>query len=197
VTWWCVFGLIRVRAKVVASSEALLSKADEMQAGSTNLPAEVYRLAADQLLAMQPIALTNFAGTSVITNRASGTNWLATQCQLHGVTNVAQWVEAYEALVPQATLRQAADSLQDLLDRHFALGMLSARRPGESWWAALGAHWSGVLVSIVLLSLGAPFWFNLLRSLSNLRPTLANKDAAQQEARVKAIAAGKSGGENP
>jgi hypothetical protein len=33
----------------------------------------------------------------------------------------------------------------------------------------------GTLVSAVLLSLGAPFWFNALKSLANLRPILANK----------------------
>jgi hypothetical protein len=31
----------------------------------------------------------------------------------------------------------------------------------------------GILVTAGLLSLGAPFWFNILRSLSNLRPLLA------------------------
>ena len=33
----------------------------------------------------------------------------------------------------------------------------------------------GVLATAALLSLGAPFWFNLLKSLTNLRPILANK----------------------
>ena len=33
----------------------------------------------------------------------------------------------------------------------------------------------GVLATAALLSLGAPFWFNLLKTLSNLRPSLATK----------------------
>ncbi|HSY25378.1 MAG TPA: hypothetical protein VK841_24805 [Polyangiaceae bacterium] len=36
-------------------------------------------------------------------------------------------------------------------------------------------HLLGVLVSAVLLSLGAPFWFNMLRTASTLRPLLAAK----------------------
>ena len=32
----------------------------------------------------------------------------------------------------------------------------------------------GILLSAALLSLGAPFWYNALKSLTNLRPTLAN-----------------------
>lgn len=33
----------------------------------------------------------------------------------------------------------------------------------------------GILATAALLSLGAPFWFNLLKSLTNLRPIVANK----------------------
>ena len=33
----------------------------------------------------------------------------------------------------------------------------------------------GILISAALLSLGAPFWFNALKSLTNLRPILAQK----------------------
>ena len=33
----------------------------------------------------------------------------------------------------------------------------------------------GILISAALLSLGAPFWFNTLKSLTNLRPKLADE----------------------
>jgi hypothetical protein len=36
----------------------------------------------------------------------------------------------------------------------------------------------GVLLTAALLSLGAPFWFNMLKQLVNLRPVLANKQDA-------------------
>jgi len=36
----------------------------------------------------------------------------------------------------------------------------------------------GVLATAALLSLGAPFWFNMLKQLTNLRPILANKQDA-------------------
>jgi len=36
-------------------------------------------------------------------------------------------------------------------------------------------HLLGTLVSIVFLSLGAPFWFNTLRQLSNLKPAISEK----------------------
>ena len=45
------------------------------------------------------------------------------------------------------------------------------------WWASWFAkrHLAGVLASMVFLSLGAPFWFNALRQLANLKPAIAGK----------------------
>jgi hypothetical protein len=43
----------------------------------------------------------------------------------------------------------------------------------------------GIAVSILLLSLGAPFWFNTLKGLASLRSTvagnIANEDRAAQK----------------
>ncbi len=39
------------------------------------------------------------------------------------------------------------------------------------WWFN---HFFGLLLSAGLLTLGAPFWFNLLKNLTSLRPALAN-----------------------
>jgi len=41
-----------------------------------------------------------------------------------------------------------------------------------------GPQLPGVLTTAALLSLGAPFWFNMLKQLTNLRPLLANKQDA-------------------
>ncbi|MHC4707149.1 MAG: hypothetical protein ACYS8I_08700 [Planctomycetota bacterium] len=38
------------------------------------------------------------------------------------------------------------------------------------------ANWLGLLITVIFLSLGAPFWFNALRGLVNLRDTLAPKE---------------------
>jgi hypothetical protein len=49
-------------------------------------------------------------------------------------------------------------------------------------------HLVGILMSIALLSLGGPFWFNLLKQLSDLRPALADevdKDPKQLAPTVK------------
>jgi len=41
-------------------------------------------------------------------------------------------------------------------------------------------HLLGIAASGALLSLGAPFWFNLLRTLTNLRSILANKEDSER-----------------
>jgi hypothetical protein len=66
-------------------------------------------------------------------------------------------------------LGQAADIRKQLADTGLRLVPEPYRpRPFESLWVFLG-----VLSSAGLLSLGAPFWFNTLKSVSNLRPAIA------------------------
>lgn len=47
----------------------------------------------------------------------------------------------------------------------------------RAWWS----HLLGMLITGMLLSLGAPFWFNALRNMSNLRPILAGKVDADKD----------------
>jgi hypothetical protein len=51
---------------------------------------------------------------------------------------------------------------------------------GQLTWDGRLQYLGGVLVTAALLSLGAPFWFNALKSLTNLRPILASKEKAEQ-----------------
>ena len=41
-------------------------------------------------------------------------------------------------------------------------------------------HFVGTLASVFLLSLGAPFWFNALKQMSNLKPTITSKIEKEQ-----------------
>ena len=47
--------------------------------------------------------------------------------------------------------------------------------PGIGEWSWPFPHLLGIMASVALLSLGAPFWFNMLKSLTNLRPMLASE----------------------
>jgi hypothetical protein len=48
----------------------------------------------------------------------------------------------------------------------------------------------GMIVSVLLISLGAPFWYNALKDLLKLRSSLAGKDDAQRAQRQAAPASG-------
>jgi hypothetical protein len=48
---------------------------------------------------------------------------------------------------------------------------------GDAAWR----HFSGMTAAAMLLSLGAPFWFNLLKSLTNLRSSVAEEIDKQKK----------------
>jgi hypothetical protein len=48
----------------------------------------------------------------------------------------------------------------------------------------LPLRWLGVLASALLLSLGAPFWYNALATLTSLRPVLVSKQQSQDQAKL-------------
>jgi hypothetical protein len=50
-------------------------------------------------------------------------------------------------------------------------------------WAAIGAHFWGVLFAWVLVSLGAPFWYDALKNLLKFRSLVAQKEDKSREER--------------
>jgi hypothetical protein len=99
-------------------------------------------------------------------------------------------IAEYERLASAAKLDAYLNTMQklvgamglDLLPSPYPLtlspGWTKGRLPhlfftnGE--WSWPKRRLLGILISAALLSLGAPFWYNTLKSLTNLRPTLAN-----------------------
>jgi hypothetical protein len=67
---------------------------------------------------------------------------------------------------------------------------------GENYWQGFGRPSAvlGMLVTALLLSLGAPFWYNMLSRLLQLRSALAFKDDKQRSERQDATGTAASGG---
>lgn len=64
------------------------------------------------------------------------------------------------------------------------LGVINILGNNQSWYQ----HWRevnpfGILLSVFMLSMGAPFWYGALKNLLKLRGTLAGKDDAQRRER--------------
>ena len=109
--------------------------------------------------------------------------------------DAAKWVDQY---VPEA---QRADVLKrfsilavaasrEAIQSSYAEANTLAALASKSGFRILDFQWPwkrtwtwsglfGVLATAGLLSLGAPFWFNALKTLTNLRPTVAAKEDGQ------------------
>jgi hypothetical protein len=114
---------------------------------------------------------------SGFTDLAGGQQWLADQLKALNIPNPDKWLREFEASVPQAALRSKADDFSSILkDKlHAQIVPDPYPHPFYNYWTPSWMHFWGVLASAALLSMGAPFWFNTLKTLSNLRPVLANK----------------------
>jgi hypothetical protein len=86
----------------------------------------------------------------------------------------------------QERLKQEAQDFtrvkSDLERTGFELLPSSFSRWSPSYFDGVFKHFFGILISASLLSLGAPFWFNILNSLTNLRSLLASNIKDEEEA---------------
>jgi hypothetical protein len=168
----------QVRAQLLAGADMLTRKADELGVGSTNGSPAVYVLAMKQLLAEHTNELKGVAEPAGFVSLAGGKDWLAAQLKTQNIPDPDnKWTRKYEEQVPQSRLRAATDNLNSLLANKLIFQFVPDPYPWPPYrdWSPNSRVFWGILASAVLLSLGAPFWFNVLKTLSNLRPTLANK----------------------
>lgn len=105
-----------------------------------------------------------------IASSADASKWIAANIQEAQRTDV-------EARLDQNLRAQMAEKVDAARK---VTAMLTASKlpdvgPGNWTWDNWPGHLLGVLVSGLLLSLGAPFWFNTLNSLTSLRPQLAKQ----------------------
>ena len=80
-----------------------------------------------------------------------------------------------EAQAPDKKVSPKPD--HDLLGK---AGLISM--PSGDWFKQMSdiRKYPGLLLSILLVSLGAPFWYNMLKDLIGLRSSMAKKDDAQR-----------------
>ena len=84
-------------------------------------------------------------------------------------------VAEYQKLVLKTLSAQANNIKQQITNSGLAL--IPSPYPGLFCFGGW-KNFAGILVTAAFLSLGAPFWFNALKTLSNLRPMVANKQDA-------------------
>jgi hypothetical protein len=166
-----------LRGRLVSSADALQKRADEILTTSGSASAAVYVDSMKQLIAAHASELKGIAVPAGFSDLAGGKQWLADQLKSLNISNPEQWQQEFEASVPQGALRSKADDLSSILKDKLRIQLVPDPypRPFYNYWTPSWLHFWGVLASAALLSMGAPFWFNTLKTVGNLRPVLANK----------------------
>ncbi len=108
----------------------------------------------------------------------------------------AYWIQSHVGAELRVAFEREYDAEYDARLRPLAQNLLGSAasvkdRLGETQLLLVPGSWPtpvtrdavlGMLMSVLFLSLGAPFWFNVLQQLGNLRPVLAGKvDQAEKK----------------
>ena len=175
-----------LRAKLVASADAMTRQTENiLGAGGTN----VLATALNQFKKQEPEAAKILTNPPPLLTPETMNLWLRTQLRDHPQRD--KFMAAHQELVSSNVLARAPELLG-------AAGVLNdeLRRAGYAllpnyklmnWndYRPTSAAFWGMVISAALLSLGAPFWYNSLKSLMNLRPVLAGRVKEEEEERRK------------
>jgi hypothetical protein len=179
-----------MRARLVAVSGPIQQQADKIldKTQSAVIDQAMHQAAIAQLAKTYPKLPSGLGTHADFASIDAAKAWLTEQ--LASDAKREQIVRSYEGLITNAKLDGYLAAMQKLVATS-GLELLPTPYPlqfSPGWtkggWPRLfitDGEWSwpkrrllGILISAALLSLGAPFWFNTLKSLTNLRPTLAN-----------------------
>ncbi len=185
-----------MRAKLVQMTDATLDKAAQafvLAEGSTSLASKaIHQACKDCNEIAVAYELKNVP--SGLATRAQGVAWLTVKFgePPKDPNHPKKFLPAYHkrfdehAATQLQGLAQCAREIKTTLDNstltifEIPVTWKGAWKNYWGWWSD-GMHFWGTLVTAVFLSLGAPFWYNALKQLSNLRPAIAQKvDQAAQ-----------------
>ena len=166
-----------LRTKLVITSETIANKAEDLIGNSSNIPA----------LYVQAVALLKDRDTTgelkvlgpppSFNSREEGEKWISDQ--LSGSANRDSFVTWYRTIIDTRLvnsideMKDYAKSIKNNLEQA-GLKIVPQPYPGFLKYS-FDRHFWGVLIMASFLSLGAPFWFKALKTLSALKPILANK----------------------
>ena len=169
-----------LRAKLIQNADATLRKAEDTFA----LTAEEKALGSASIATVKA-DLGNSPDAQAITNvpsnlltRDAGEAWL--NAKFSSSPNRETILAAYRARFEEKTkvwlndLRLSARDINTSLRQSDLTIIPSPTLPFGDYIDKPG-HFLGTVITVFFLSLGAPFWYNTLRQLANLRPAVAEK----------------------
>lgn len=169
-----------VRARMVQQVDATLEKAGSLVTAAKEprpLASEAIRAIKEDLKDSKDREILGTVPGNLVTRRA-GEEWL--QGRLTG-PRLTKGLEAYKRRFDEATMAELGDlknSFNEVKSNLDQTGLQIIPQPLPGWKDYPGdwrLHLLGLLMTGLFLSLGAPFWYNALSQLANLRPLLAGK----------------------
>jgi hypothetical protein len=169
-----------VRARMVQQADTTLEKAGSLVTAAKEpktLASDAIRAMKEDLKDSKDLEILGTVPGNLATRRA-GEEWL--QGHLTG-PRLTKGLEAYKRRFDEATMAQLGDLKMSFNEVKLSLdqtGLQIIPQPLLSWKdypGDRGLHLLGLLMTGLFLSLGAPFWYNALSQLANLRPVLAGK----------------------
>ena len=168
-----------IRSKLVAGVDALQKQGDRiLQDGVATQT--IYDEILPELKKTYPSIGTKLDNRKELISNDAVDKWI--RSQLEGEQDLEKIVTDYDARAQALAKGRIADLSRQIAPLTTQLGntgleLLPSPYPAISsgQWSWPFRHLLGIISSAALLSLGAPFWFNTLKSLANLRPTLANE----------------------
>ena len=178
-----------LRAKLVAHADTLQKNAEAVFRNSDVGDQKEHQAIVAQLREMHPDIGDSLDQRPNITTLNELDKWLSEKLGTN--KNAADIIADYKQLLFKQKLGTAGESFDKVNDEFKKTGFELLPNPYPNVWSKdwswrrfwrFSGDWSwplrrllGILVSAGLLSLGAPFWFNTLKSLTNLRPKLAEE----------------------
>jgi hypothetical protein len=181
---------VELRARLVAGADAITNQANQILGNTGSAVPSAYVNAVTQLKETLPEA-EGLSDPPAFASREDAETWL--RAQFGGGQRTERIIGEYRELV-QAQLRSAIDRLKDQASSLRAeagrsgIWLIPDPYPGlrAFLWSMcpVNKQFWGILVSAGLLGLGAPFWFNGLKTLATLRPILATKEQGERQTRA-------------
>jgi hypothetical protein len=180
------------RAALVGAAPQMSKVAEDILQGAKTPQAAAQRVVTDIYTAAAASAVTDAGATADakpadLPTRDAAVKWITDH-----VADPAQRDAALKLLdtkIAEISRQQAtkvgeqAGRVNRLLEQT-GFDVLRLRWPDK--WEDRLLEIPGVLATAALLSLGAPFWFNALKGLANLRPIVAGRQQAEAERRTGA-----------
>jgi len=172
-----------MRASLVSSRDAVMKEAAavmttrESGAQPASVEPQAYANALATLKQKQPEATKDIEVPPAFDNLPAAITWLEPRLKADEAGKKSLLAE-YRKLV-STELMYRAEAIRTRLESS-GWQLIPSPYP---WFDYSGKrHVLGILISAAFLSLGAPFWFNCLKTLGNLRPILASRQAKEQAA---------------